>query len=573
MTSSDADLSTARANQACGSALAETLCQLGLRHVVHSPGSRSTPLVLACADHPGLELLPLLDERSAGFFALGLAKRTGTPVALVCTSGTAAANLYPAVIEANLSQTPLLLLTADRPPELRDCRAGQAIDQTKLYGSHVRHFHELGLPEFTLPHLAYLRQTLVHAIDLATGTNPGPVHLNLPFREPFFSDDDGPPPPTPEGFDADAFFQQVRPPVSARLFPDEDPADLLAPFSRFLITAGEDVPAEDAVRLAAGLAAPLLADPCSPLRETPCPQRILRYEHLLRDESFRSAHRPDAVISLGPLPACKTLRAWLAETDAPTFLLHPGGPNPDPLHRRALPLPCHADHLADSLPFGSADLDWLTSWTEAESKVEARLDDGFARLAEPFEGDVARILSKSLPDGCDLFVANSMPIRDVEWFWKPGTGGRRLHANRGANGIDGTLSTALGIAHASDSPAYLLTGDLAFLHDANGLLATETFSGSLTVILLNNEGGGIFENLPVAKLPAFEKHFATPQQTDFARLAQAHGASHQLVSMPSDLPPLLQAPPEQGIQVLEVRTNRKTDVALRRRFLAIGPSN
>ena len=215
MTSSD-DLSTALSNQACGSVLAETLARLGLRHVVHSPGSRSTPIVLACADHPRLELLPLLDERSAGFFALGLAKRSQAPVALVCTSGTAAANLYPAVIEANLSQAPLLLLTADRPPELRECRAGQAIDQTKLYGSQVRHFHELGLPEFTSAHLAYLRQTLVHAVNLATGRNPGAVHLNLPFREPFFSDEDGPNPPMPKGFDSEVFFQQIRPPVPAR---------------------------------------------------------------------------------------------------------------------------------------------------------------------------------------------------------------------------------------------------------------------------------------------------------------------------------------------------------------------
>ncbi len=570
MTSSD-DLSTALSNQACGSVLAETLARLCLRHVVHSPGSRSTPIVLACADHPRLELLPLLDERSAGFFALGLAKRSQAPVALVCTSGTAAANLYPAVIEANLSQAPLLLLTADRPPELRECRAGQAIDQTKLYGSQVRHFHELGLPEFTSAHLAYLRQTLVHAVNLATGRNPGAVHLNLPFREPFFSDEDGPNPPLPEGFDSEVFFQQIRPPVPTRLTPEEDPADLLACYSRLLITAGEDVPPEDAVRLAEGLSAPLLADPCSPLRETPCPQRILRYEHLLRDDSFRSSHHPDAVISLGPLPACKTLRAWLEETEAPTFLLHPGAQNPDPLHRRALPLSCDAAHLADSLPFGNPDLEWLDSWTEAESKVEARLDDAFAKLDEPFEGNVARILSEALPDACDLFVANSMPIRDVEWFWKPGASGRRLHANRGANGIDGTLSTAMGIAHASDSPAYLLTGDLAFLHDTNGLLATETLAGNLTVILLNNKGGGIFENLPVAKLPAFEKHFATSQKTDIAQIAQAHGACHKLVPKPSDLPPLLQDPPKQGVQILEVRTNRKADVAIRRGLLNSAP--
>jgi 2-succinyl-5-enolpyruvyl-6-hydroxy-3-cyclohexene-1-carboxylate synthase len=229
--------------------------------------------------------------------------------------------------------------------------------------------------------------------------------------------------------------------------------------------------------------------------------------------------------------------------------------------------------LADSINETKADPNWLSSWNEAESRVEERLDDAFAQLAEPFEGKVPRILSESLPDACDLFIANSMPIRDVEWFWKPSSGKRRLHSNRGANGIDGTLSTAIGIAHASDSPSYLLTGDLAFLHDSNGLLATHQFSGSLTIIVINNHGGGIFENLPVSQLASFEKYFATPQKAEIAGIAKVHGISYEKVCELEDLRTIVENTSQQGIRILEVETNRKTDVTARKLLLDIGPSN
>ena len=564
---------TVRANQACGKVIAQTLSRLGVSKVVCSPGSRSTPLVLGFDGQPDLELISLLDERSAGFFALGLAKRCRAPIALVCTSGTAAANLLPAVIEANLSQIPLILLTADRPSELRDCRAGQAIDQVKIYGSHVRHFHELGIPVFTITHLAYVRQTLVHAVNIATSHNRGPVHLNLPFREPFFNSEELPEPPMPEGFDSDIFFQQVRPTLQTGSTLNEIPRNLFAQYRRILLTTGENPSASSLTQLSEKLSAPIITDPCSPLRETTNPNRILRYENLLREKTFRASHVPDAVVSIGPLPACKTLRSWLEELDAPTFLVQPCGQNPDPLHRRAMFLSWDPKLLADSIDETKADPNWLSSWNEAESRVEERLDDAFAQLAEPFEGKVARILSEALPDACDLFIANSMPIRDVEWFWKPSSGKRRLHSNRGANGIDGTLSTAIGIAHASDSPSYLLTGDLAFLHDSNGLLATHQFSGNLTIIVINNHGGGIFENLPVSQLASFEKYFATPQKAEIAGIAKVHGISYEKVCEPEDLRTIVENPSQQGIRILEVETNRKTDVTARKLLLDIGPSN
>jgi len=528
-------------------------------------------LILACEACKGLETLPLLDERSAGFYGIGLAKRSKKPVAIVCTSGTAAANLSPSVVEANLSGVPLLLLTADRPPELRDCGAGQAIDQLKLYGSHVRWFHEVAIPEFHVDRLAYLRQTLVHAVAKATNLGGGPVHLNFPFREPFFVEDEWANPPMPAGFAWDHFLQQVSPPVATRTQLTEDFAGF-GNFRRWLVVAGEDCSARIAEVVSEKLGGPVLADAFSPVRESASSYRILRFENLLRDDTFRGEATPDAVLSLGSLPTSKTLRAWLNELDLPTWVVEPSGRNVDGLHRRTVHLACDFEELAESLPKVEADDGWLESWTKAETQVEAKLSEAFSQIENLFEGKVAHLLSNALPADSDLVVANSMPIRDVEWFWQPGKGKRRLWGNRGANGIDGTLSTALGVAHASETPAFFLTGDLAFLHDVNGLLAKNVFHGSLTVVVVNNHGGGIFENLPIAKLAPFEKCFATPQEVDFDKLCEAHGIPHAKPVDWTDFEDLIRKPLEHGIRVIEVVTDRKSDVETRQNLLSLGPS-
>ena len=567
----DHDQTNARATQTWGTVVARTLVALGVRRVVFSPGSRSTPLALSCEACEGLETIPMLDERSAGFFALGLAKRSGKSVAVVSTSGTAAANLLPSVVEANLSGVPLLLLTADRPPELRDCGAGQAIDQLKLYGSHVRWFHEVAIPEFRADQLAYLRQTLVYAVATAMNLGGGPVHLNFPFREPFFVENEWANPPMPLDFAWDHFLQQVGPPVATRIQLTEDFTGL-RDFSRWLVVAGEDCSARIAEVISEKLGAPIVADAFSPVREMACPNRILRFENLLRDDTFRIQAIPDAVMSLGLLPTSKTLRTWLDELDVPTWVAEPSGRNVDGLHRRAVHLACDFEELAKSLPKIEGEDSWAESWTTAEVEVEARLGETFAGIENLFEGKVAHLLSNALPDNSDLVVANSMPIRDVEWFWQPGKGKRRLWGNRGANGIDGTLSTALGVAHASETPAFFLTGDLAFLHDGNGLLAKNVFHGSLSVVVVNNHGGGIFENLPIAKLAPFEKCFATPQEIDFGKLCQAHEIAHAKAENWTTFEDLIREPFERGIRVIEVVTDRKADVETRQGLLALGPS-
>jgi 2-succinyl-5-enolpyruvyl-6-hydroxy-3-cyclohexene-1-carboxylate synthase len=528
-------------------------------------------LILACEACKDLETLPLLDERSAGFYGIGLAKRSQQPVAVVCTSGTAAANLSPSVVEANLSGIPLLLLTADRPPELRDCRAGQTIDQVKLFGTNVRWFHELSTPEFETDRLDYLRQTLVHAVAKATNLGGGPVHLNFPFREPFFVEDEWTNPPMPPGFAWDHFLQQVSPPVAKRTQLMED-FSMFENFRRWLVVAGEGCSARNAEVISEKLGAPVLADVYSPVRESVSSYRILRFENLLRDDIFRSKVTPDAVLSLGPLPTSKTLRSWLSELDSPTWVAEPSGCNIDGLHRRSVHLACDFEALADSLPKIRADYGWLESWTNAEARLEAKLSEAFSQIEDLFEGKVAHLLSSALPDDSDLVVANSMPVRDVEWFWQGGKGERRLWGNRGANGIDGTLSTALGVAHASETPVFLLTGDLAFLHDVNGLLSKQMFKGSLTVIMINNYGGGIFENLPVAKLMPFEKCFATPQEVDFGQLCGAHGIPHFKPVNWCELENLIHKTMEHGIRVIEVVTDRKVDVVTRHNLLSLGPS-
>jgi 2-succinyl-5-enolpyruvyl-6-hydroxy-3-cyclohexene-1-carboxylate synthase len=375
----------------------------------------------------------------------------------------------------------------------------------------------------------------------------------------------------PEDLAWDHFLQQVSHPVATRTQLAEN-LSALRPFRRWLVLAGQACFRDSASAVADKLGAPLLADAFSPVREETCQKRVLHFENLLRDEAFRTKAAPDAVLSLGPLPTSKTLRSWLNELDLPTWVAEPSGRNVDGLHRRAVRLDCDFEELAESLPKIETENGWIERWREAEAEVEAKLSEAFAQITNLFEGKVTHLLSEILPDDCDVVVANSMPVRDVEWFWQAGKGKRRLWGNRGANGIDGTLSTALGVAHASGSPTFLLTGDLAFLHDANGLLAKNVFHGNLTVVVVNNHGGGIFENLPIANLPPFEKCFATPQEVNIGKLCEAHGITHAKPENWTTFEDLIREPFEQGIRVIEVVTDRKSDVETRQNLLSLGPS-
>jgi 2-succinyl-5-enolpyruvyl-6-hydroxy-3-cyclohexene-1-carboxylate synthase len=575
------------------SVLAGTLHRCGVRHAVVSPGSRSTPLAFAFARHEGIEAIPVLDERSAGFFALGLARQHARPVVLVCTSGTAAANYFPAVIEAREGGAPLVVITADRPPEMRECASGQTIDQQKLYGAHAVWYHELATPAATFERLRYLRQTVAHACERALHPEPGPVHLNAPFRDPL--------PPV-----ADASAEALRGKIGGEFFAHLaetarsiaessgkgfQPMDVEAASTRRgLIIAGPFTGCDPAAhagalaRLAAQTGWPVLADALSPARHHAMPPEVVRvsaYDEILRNKNRARELAPESVLCAGGWPVSKILRSWLDQTQPEILLAAPTVRNRDALHGRTRRLACALGAELDcnlmgySAAFASVapTAAYRDAWRRAEADARAVLDAALDAIApgDLFEPGAVWLLARHLPASTPLFVANSMPVRDAEYFWPANDRRARFYFNRGANGIDGTLSTALGIAHGNSRPAVLLTGDLSLLHDANGFLTGRNarFRGSLTIVLINNQGGGIFDHLPVASFePPFEDYFATPQQVDFARLCEAHGAGHILIRDWAQFAQLIAALPPAGVRVLEIRTNRKADTARRKALLA-----
>ncbi|MFP4204113.1 MAG: 2-succinyl-5-enolpyruvyl-6-hydroxy-3-cyclohexene-1-carboxylic-acid synthase, partial [Opitutales bacterium] len=556
-------------NAAWGALLMEVLARLGLDTVVTSPGSRSAPLTIAAARNPRLETLSVLDERTAAFVALGLAKRTHKPVALVCTSGSAAANYYPAVVEASMSGTPLLVLTADRPPRLRDCSSGQTIDQIRLYGAYARAFTELALPGSSAGELSYLRQVLVHSVDRSLGPDPGPVHLNVPFCEPLA--------PDPEATTAVIGVEDLETAstvltrrveaVAADGQMDAVALERLASHRHGLIVVGEVNPreggeafADGVAELSAKLGWPVLSDALNPLREYAGKFDVLlcQYESYIR--SGKEPGAPAAVLQIGPPPTSKAVRAWLQSCRAATFLLADRPVNTDPLHRVATPLRGEATALARALTSRTKDSNWLEAWKALETDAARSMDDRLEKTDALFEGKAAWLLSRELPPETPVFFAGSMSVRYAEFCWRASDRARRIHCNRGANGIDGTLGAALGMAHQAGRPAVLLTGDLAFLHDSAALLASRELKGGLTVFLIQNQGGGIFEHLPVSKMEAcFERYFATPQNVDVAQLCRAHGVRHERVEEWKDFVDAARSLPKSGLRVVEVPTDRKAD--------------
>jgi 2-succinyl-5-enolpyruvyl-6-hydroxy-3-cyclohexene-1-carboxylate synthase len=567
-------LDSRNVNALWGSVVAETLVRMGVTRAVVSPGSRSTPLAFAFARHPGMEAVPVLDERSAGFLALGMAKRDMRPVVVLCTSGTAGANIYPAVIEAHESGAPLVVITADRPPEMRGCASGQTIDQHRLYGTFARLYHELALPEANLPLLRYLRQTIAHGVESALGPHAGPVHFNAPFRDPLAPVDDG---GSTEAFAASVnwedFFGHLAPPSRVAVGSD---VPAFAHSVHGVIVAGPALTADPAGYSAAvgeisrRLGWPVLADGLSPVRNhaAAVPHLVTRYDAVLRSPRAADSLRPEFVLCLGEWPTSKVLRSWIEASHAPVLFVTERPDNRDALHGRTRRVASDLGALAAGLAAADAPNGYERLWSGMEARAREALDARLGAEEALVEPKAAWLMAKHLPENSCVFAANSMPVRDMEFVWPANDRGIRVFSNRGANGIDGTLSTALGVAHGG-GPSFLLTGDLAFLHDSNGLLSAPKFRGSLTVVLINNHGGGIFEHLPVAQFgQVFEEFFATPQEVDFARLCSAHSVGHVHVEDWAHFGSLLSAPPASGIRVLELRADRKRDAAWRKEAFA-----
>ncbi len=557
--------------------MAETLKRLGLTTAVICPGSRSTPLAIAFAQQDEVNTIPVLDERSAAFFALGIARISRLPVAIICTSGTAGANFYPAVIEARESRVPLLVLTADRPPELRDCHSGQTIDQVKLFGTYPNWYTELALPALEIVTLNYLRQTIVHAWERLLYPVPGVVHLNIPFRDPLA--------PVPDGtaseslasqFQAEDFFAAITtssPCSLVSLSPCPLPAEWQQS-DRGIIITGLAQPQKAReysgaiAQLSKTLKFPVLAEALSPIRNYASlnPYLVSTYDLILRNYELAQQLTPEVVIQVGELPTSKELRTWLDRTQPQRWIIDSCDANLDPLHGKTIHLRLSVEQLQLSIQ-PKLPNSYLQLWCSTEAKVRLSVDQTMAKMQQMFEGKAAWLLSQILPPETPIFIANSMPVRDVEFFWKPSNSAVQPFFNRGANGIDGNLSTALGMAHRHQK-SVMLTGDLALLHDTNGFLLRNKFEGHLTIVLINNNGGGIFEMLPISKFdPLFEEFFATPQNIHFAQLCATYNVEHELITSWEHLQQLLNPLPTTGIRVLELRTNRKLDAKWRQEKL------
>ncbi len=570
------EMSDAEALHLAVGALVEELVRSGVHHFCVCPGSRSTPLALTLARYPQARVWMHLDERSAGFFGLGLARTLRGPVALVCTSGTAAANFMPAVVEAFYSRVPLVVLTADRPHELRDCGAPQTIDQVGLFGPHVRWFVDLPEPQATPDLVRYVRTVACRAVATARNDPAGPVHLNCPYRDPLVpvagaraEDLEG----RPDGQPYAAVVQGRRTPP-ARLVADLA-ASLSSSFRGLMVCGPLDDPdlASPLVELAAALGYPILADPLSGLRRGEHDRELVldAYDAFLRDADFVERFSPQVVLRFGASPTSKPLLLYLERHAACRQILVDGGGgwnDPTRLIAQVVhgdgPLLC--EQLLVELPSEARRTDWLRAWLAADRLARQAMADRLASMDELFEGKVFAELAELMPAGSLLYAGNSMPARDLDTFFPKDLRAVRLMGSRGASGIDGVISSALGVAAAGARPLVLAIGDISFYHDSNGLLAARRFGLDATIVLLHNDGGGIFSFLPQAtEAEHFETLFGTPHGLDFRPLAEMYGASFTRVGRWEEFRAAVKRGIDGGgLAIVEVPTERRRNVELHR---------
>jgi 2-succinyl-5-enolpyruvyl-6-hydroxy-3-cyclohexene-1-carboxylate synthase len=565
-------------NTALASAFVEELARGGLCQAVVSPGSRSTPLAVALWREPAIEVSVIVDERSTAFFALGAAQATGTPVAMLCTSGTAAANYHPAICEADESAVPLIALSADRPPELRGIGAGQTIDQLKLYGSSVRWFCEVGTHEADDDGLLHYRSVACRALAAARGEpRPGPVHLNLPWREPLA--------PVPvegavtatdplalEGRDGRPLTAVTPIDMEPSTFLLDEVAGHIRDARAGVIVAGRQLDPElrePLSHLAHAAGFPILAEPTSQLRCGPHDRShvVSAYDLLLRDEGFRESVEPDLILRFGELPTSKPLRAWISDSGADQIVVDPRCGWNEPTRRAAALLRADPTELAAgwAARLGDEERPAPSRWLEAERAAREALWAELEGLDELTEPGLHLALGGAHRTGDLVYTASSMPIRDQEAFLPPSDSDALFLCNRGANGIDGLVSSGIGAAHASGRPTTIVTGDLGLLHDIGGLAALRDVSTPVRIVVIDNDGGGIFGFLPQAEaLPSdeFEALLGTPRGVDIAKATSLFGLSHRRIGSLAELPDALAA----GTGLVEVKVDRRANVGLHERL-------
>jgi 2-succinyl-5-enolpyruvyl-6-hydroxy-3-cyclohexene-1-carboxylate synthase len=581
--------------------LVDELARCGVRHCVVSPGSRSTPLAIAFAEHPDITDFSVLDERSAAYFALGLSKRSGRPCALVCTSGTAAANYLPAICEAGQAHVPLLVFTADRPAHLHDSSAPQTMDQLKLYGDHVRWFLNVAQPEADDFKLRSLRSTICHAVAVASGMNSGPVHLNIGFRKPLEPVED----PRGEGSVPEAFLAEPGLGMSGR--PDGHPytrywncskngyaqasrllTNLLRRQRRILIVAGPDENgrsyAKALLRFVEATGIPVFAEAMSQLRSGVDENPFLGGAGLfLRNGRCRAMASAHLILRLGDAATLKPVQDFLSDPKIGMQIvigMREERIDPDftATHRivadEAILLELLSDECARR-PLRGFDYEWAAALFAVEQASIEALHRELESRVEMFEGHVYHDTAAILPQGAALCVSNSMPVRDLETFVPRLPARVSVWCNRGLNGIDGVTSTAFGVARSQDGRVVLVTGDVAFLHDLGGLLIAARAGVSATVVVVNNNGGEIFGTLPIGHFePIFTRHFLTPHGITLRHAAELAGAAYEAADNRDVLRIALEDSFERrGLSIIEVRTPERAGIPARKEiFTAISAS-
>ena len=569
-------------------ALVDEFYQLGVRHAVFSPGSRSTTMAMLFKEHEGFETYMNIDERSASFMALGIAKAHKEPTVLVCTSGSAVAHYLPAILEAQYSGIPLIVLSADRPHTLLHVGAPQTVDQHKIFGTAVNYFEELAVPQES-HYYTYPRQVARKAYMKAMDAKKGPVHINVPLFEPLV------PELSRNHFEAGrSSFKVVKPNYSSVFGCDnrnnlphinnatdiahgndgtKEINDLLERYERILILAGPQIDIDEAETICSfgeALQAPILADPLSNVRGCDTSKVVIStYDALLARQALWYELKPDCVIQFGQIVVSKRVQQMIASwTDLEYIEVNPTMDSMNPTGKTTMHMQASIDVFTNLYGVKNDSPAYLGKWQHLETAGKQKLGTA---IEEPscFEGRTIRELQQHISDNAQVLIANSMSIRDFDYFWFSGESKAVLYGNRGVNGIDGTISTALGLA-VNGRPTYLVTGDLSLFHDLNGLAVAKTHNLNLTIILHNNDGGGIFEYLPQKGTKHFDYLFSTSQGLDYSGAAKLYGCDYTKISSPDELSSVLaNVSQETGVHIIEIPTNREYSRELHKKYTKV----
>ena len=547
-------------------ALVDEFYQLGVRHAVFSPGSRSTTMAMLFKEHEGFETYMNIDERSASFMALGIAKAHKEPTVLVCTSGSAVAHYLPAILEAQYSGIPLIVLSADRPHTLLHVGAPQTVDQHKIFGTAVNYFEELAVPQES-HYYTYPRQVARKAYMKAMDTKKGPVHINVPLFEPLV------PELSRNHFEAGRSSFKVVKPNYGGAFSCDDGNNLLERYERILILAGPQIDIDEANTIRSfgeALQAPILADPLSNVRGCGASDVVIStYDALLAGQALWHELKPDCVIQFGQIVVSKRVQQMIASwTDVEYIEVNPTMDSMNPTGKTTMHVQASIDVFTHLYGKNNSSDTYLNIWRRLDQAGKKQLSTA---IDEPhcFEGRTIRELQKQIPEDGQIFVANSMTIRDFDYFWFSGESKAVLYGNRGVNGIDGTISTALGLA-VNGRPTYLVTGDLSLFHDLNGLAVAKTHNLNLTIVLHNNDGGGIFEYLPQKGTKHFDYLFSTSQGLDYSGAAKLYGCGYTKISSPDELSSVLaKIGQESGVHIIEIPTNREYSRELHKKYTKV----